>query len=245
MTSGNHLPLIGIPIGRHIGSNPESAAYARLRLTYVDALVAAGGVPLFIPPMSSGAAVQRALAAVDGVLFPGGWDVAPARFGEDAHPTVIVDEVLDELELELAGAALAEDRPILGICRGQQVLNVALGGTLVQDLPSAGVAHPQSGAQRDRLAHGMWLAEDSRLAEILGADRFEVNSHHHQAVQDLGRGLRAVGWATDGVIEALESEEHRWVMCVQFHPEDLVGFHEPSRRIFAAFIEACQATRTG
>jgi putative glutamine amidotransferase len=241
--NGARRPVIGIPVGRQL---PKAAEYLRIRHTYPLAVAEAGGVPILIPPLPDPEPLRQILSIVDGLLFPGGWDVEPARFGEAAHPAVQSDEVLDALELRLAGWAVAEEVPTLGICRGQQLLNVALGGSLIQDLPSAGIPHPQSSSRPPGtgLAHRIEIESGSRLAEILGADSVEVNSFHHQAVRDLGRGLLAVAWSPDGVIEGVESTEHPWLLAVQFHPEDLVGFHEPSRRLFRAFVEAC-AGRVG
>lgn len=231
-------PLIGIPIGRHTDS--RGRVYVRLPESYGRALTAAGAAPVLIQPLEDAAALERIFASLDGILFPGGLDVHPQRFGEEIHPTVTVDEPLDALELRLAQWASDRELTTLGICRGQQVLNVALGGSLVQDLPSAGIAHPQSDlAIRNEIAHTIEVESGSRLAHIFGATSFGVNSFHHQAVKELGRGLKAVGWSPDGVIEALESTEHPWLLAVQFHPENLVASHEPSRRLFEAFVAAC------
>lgn len=231
-------PLIGIPIGRHTDSRGRT--YVRLPESYGRALTAAGAAPILIQPLEDAAALERIFSALDGILFPGGLDVHPQRFGEEIHPTVTVDEPLDALELTLAQWATDRELTTLGICRGQQLLNVALGGSLVQDLPTEGIAHPQSDlAVRDEIAHTIDVEPGSRLAAIFGETSFGVNSFHHQAVKQLGRGLKAVGWSPDGVIEALESADHPWLLAVQFHPENLVATHEPSRRLFAAFVAAC------
>jgi putative glutamine amidotransferase len=235
-TSGR--PLIGIPIGRYTDS--RGRVYVRLPESYGLALTAAGAAPVLIQPLGDAGALERIVSTLDGIVFPGGLDVHPQRYGEEIDPSVTVDEPLDDLELKLAQWATDRELTTLGICRGQQLLNVALGGSLVQDLPSAGVAHPQSDlAIRDHLAHPIEVEADSRLAAIFGSTSFEVNSFHHQAVKELGRGLKAVGWSPDGVIEALESTEHPWLLAVQFHPENLIASHEPSRRLFEAFVAAC------
>jgi putative glutamine amidotransferase len=237
---GAARPVIGIPLGVHTSRGRD---YVRLPKSYSDAVAAAGGAPLLLPPAPADA-LGRVLDLLDGIIFPGGLDVDPSHYGENRHDTVEVDEVLDGLELELARRAVAEELPTLGICRGQQLLNVALGGSLVQDLPSDGIAHPQSARERrDTLAHRIEVAPASRLAEIFGSAAFDVNSFHHQAVRQLGRGLRAVAWSPDGVVEGFESDDHPWLLAVQFHPEDLVGFHEPSRRLFGAFVHACASRR--
>lgn len=232
-------PLIGIPIGRHVS---RGRAYVRLPESYGLALTAAGGAPVLIPPLDDAEALERIFSSLDGVLFPGGLDVHPRHFGEadQVHPKVVVDEPLDGLELRLARWAADRDVTTLGICRGQQVLNVALGGSLIQDLPSAGTEHPQSSPTvRDDLAHPIEVQAGSRLARIFGETTFGVNSFHHQAVKRLGRGLKAVAWSPDGVIEGVESTEHPWLLAVQFHPENLVPSHAPSRRLFEAFVTAC------
>lgn len=233
-------PLIGIPIGRHV--DRRGRAYVRLPESYGLALTAAGAAPVLIPPLGDAEALERIFSTLDGVLFPGGLDVHPRHFGEgdEVHPTVTVDEPLDGLELQLARWATEREVTTLGICRGQQLLNVALGGTLVQDLPSAGTDHPQSDAAvRSHLAHPIEVQAGSRLADIFGGMAFDVNSFHHQAVKEPGRGLKPVAWSPDGVIEGLESTEHPWLLAVQFHPENLVPAHEPSRRLFEAFVAAC------
>lgn len=231
-------PLIGISVGRH--TDRLGRTYNRLPESYGIAIAAAGGAPVLIPPITDRGALERIFSALDGMLFPGGLDVHPSRFGEEPHPSVKCDEPLDELELQLAALAVDRELTTLGICRGQQLLNVALGGTLIQDLRSYGIAHPQSGAAvRDGLAHSINVAAGSRLAAIFGETAFAVNSFHHQAVQQPGRGLKAVGWSADGVIEAVESTDHPWLLTVQFHPEDLTPAHAPSRRLFDAFVAAC------
>jgi putative glutamine amidotransferase len=181
---------------------------------------------------------------LDGIVFPGGLDVHPLHYGEaHVHPATEVDPTLDTLELQLARWAVSSDIPTLGICRGQQLLNVALGGTLIQDLPSerlpTGVAHRQAG-QRWELSHTIEVEVGSRLAGILGSTMVEVNSFHHQAVRRLGERLRAVAWSPDGIIEGVEGTDHPWLLAVQFHPEDLVRFHDPSRRLFRALVRACE-----
>jgi putative glutamine amidotransferase len=237
-TAGSRRPLIGIPIGRR--TDKLSRVYAQLPESYGLALAAAGAAPVLIQPLDDAGALERIFSALDGILFPGGLDVHPSHFGEERHQSVRVDEPLDALELTLARWATEREVTTLGICRGQQLLNVALGGTLIQDLPTAGVAHPQSDAAiRDHLAHTIEVQPGSRLAAIFGSTSFGVNSFHHQAINQPGRGLKAVGWSPDGVIEAVESTEHPWLLAVQFHPENLVGTHEPSRRLFEAFVAAC------
>ena len=234
-------PVIGLPIGRALPEHPE---YLRVRETYPRAIAEAGGLPVILPPLEDAQALRQLFEMLDGIVFPGGLDVHPSHYGEaHVHPATEVDPALDTLELRLAEWAVSSDIPTLGICRGQQLLNVALGGTLLQDLPSerlpAGVAHRQAG-QRRELSHTIRVEGGSRLAGILGSTTVEVNSFHHQAVRCLGGGLRAVAWSPDGIIEGVEGTDHPWLMAVQFHPEDLVPFHDPSRRLFRALVRACE-----
>ena len=241
MRHAGRPPLIGISIGRYVDS--RGRAYVRIPESYGLALTAAGGAPVLIPPLDpvrEADALERIFSSLDGMLFPGGLDVHPTHFGEGIHPTVTVDEPLDGLELKLARWATEREVTTLGICRGQQLLNVALGGSLIQDLPSDGTEHPQSDAAvRGHLAHPIDVEAGSRLATIFGETTFSVNSFHHQAVKRLGRGLKAVAWSPDGVIEGVESTEHPWLLAVQFHPENLVPEHAPSTRLFEAFVAAC------
>jgi putative glutamine amidotransferase len=237
--TAHRRPLIGISIGRHVS---RGRAYVRLPESYGLALTAAGAAPVLIPPVDDVEALERIFSSLDGILFPGGLDVHPRHFDQEIHPSVTVDEPLDALELRLATWAAEREVTTLGICRGQQLLNVALGGSLVQDLPTAGTDHPQSDADvRGHLAHTIDVQAESRLAAMFGATTFGVNSFHHQAIDRLGRGLKAVAWSPDGVIEGVESTEHPWLMAVQFHPENLVPEHVPSRRLFEAFVAACTA----
>jgi len=241
MTDRLSRPLIGISIGRHV--NRRGRAYVQLPESYGLAIAAAGGAPVLIPPLdpaTDSAALERVFNTLDGMLFPGGVDVGPEHYGQERHPTVEVDEPLDALELKLAAWSVEREVPTLGVCRGQQLLNVALGGTLFQDLPSIGLTgHRQPVEQRDAFGHGIGVAEGSRLAAIFGTTAVAVNTFHHQAIDRLGRGLKAVAWSADSVIEGVESTEHPWLIAVQYHPEDLVPAHVPSRRLFEAFVAAC------
>jgi putative glutamine amidotransferase len=224
-------PLIGLTIG----PEAEGSGYLRLRSTYPRAIEQAGGVPVLIPPVED-QSLSVLLGALDGLVLPGGADVDPAYYGESREERTEVIAGLDRLELAVSRWAVASDIPTLGICRGQQVLNVACGGKLLQH-----IHHHKQGEPRDRLVHSLRVREDSRLAEILGSTEIEVNTHHHQAVRAdaLGSGLRPVAWSPDGIVEGLESDTHLWLLAVQFHPEDLVGFHAPSQRLFRAFVQAC------
>jgi gamma-glutamyl-gamma-aminobutyrate hydrolase PuuD len=207
-------------------------------MTYIQAIVGAGGLPLIVAPLADAATVIQILERLDGLLLPGGADIDPSEYGEPMRGSQPPNRTLDALELAAARWAVDSDLPTLGICRGQQVINVALGGSLIQHLDG----HATNGA-RDQVHHSFRVAPGSRLSEVLGATDVQVNSHHHQAVKTLGDGLVPVAWAGDGTVEGIEHPGRAWVLAVQFHPEDLVAQHAPSQRLFAAFVAACKAGR--
>lgn len=236
-------PFIGVTTSATVDKSPERAY---VNASYLRAVEAAGGVPVLLPPHLSERARHALWERLDGVLLTGGGDIAPARFNEPEHPTLIdVSPLRDALELDIVERALEGGVPLLAICRGLQVLNVALGGTLYQDLPTdkpGAVAHSQH-EPRDEPTHAVKvMAEGTRLASIVGVPDLEVNSFHHQAIKRLAEGLRDVAWAPDGVIEAVEMEGERFVLGVQWHPEDLVS-HDPAARGLFAALTAAAASR--
>jgi putative glutamine amidotransferase len=235
-------PLIGITTSVTVDKVPERAY---VNGTYIMAVQAAGGIPLLLTPHFT-PEVQAALwQRLDGVILTGGGDIEPARFGEPRHPSVDdVSPARDELELGLTRRAVTDDVPLFAICRGIQVLNVALGGSLVQDLPSEwpnALVHSQK-APRHEPAHPVKvMGEGTRLGRVLGSLEVEVNSMHHQAIKRLGDGLREVAWAPDGVIEGVEmAGDDRFVLGVQWHPEELVGHDQAARNLFAAIVDAAR-----
>jgi putative glutamine amidotransferase len=204
-----------------------------LNTTYVRALEGAGLVPLAVPTMLAPERAAAALDAVRGLVLTGGEDVAPQRYGAVPHPRLgDVDPVRDAAELALIAAARARRLPILAICRGIQILNVALGGTLYQDLDSE---RPGPVSHAGETKHTVRVEPGSLLARTLGAQAGTVNSRHHQAIRDLAPGLRAVAWAADGVIEGVEPADATapWTVAVQWHPEDL-----NERALFDGFARA-------
>lgn len=213
-----------------------------LGLSYLKAIEAAGGLPLVIPPMPA-----RALGPLSerlhGLCLSGGPDIHPAAYGADPDPQLGPTEPeADRFELDLTSEALARNLPILAICRGAQVLNVATGGTLVQHLPDrfrGGLEHRQSAAAEE-VTHDVELATGSLTAGVLGSAELAVNSFHHQAVEQLGRGLLAVGWSADGVVEAIEAPVRDFVVGVQWHAECLTARSE-QRRLFEALVHASQS----
>jgi putative glutamine amidotransferase len=193
--------------------------------SYADAVAAAGGTPVFMPGTD---AALDVLNYVDGLVLTGGADVSPARYGEAAHPTVYgVDDNRDEVEIALVAKALKIGIPLLAICRGMQVLNVATGGSLVQHIePGTGDHHAAWDVAPDSLVHEVAFTDGSLASRAYGS-HCRVNSLHHQALGRLGAGVVATGFATDGTIEAAEMREHQ-VLAVQWHPELVVSHPDPS-----------------
>jgi putative glutamine amidotransferase len=184
---------------------------------YVRAVVSAGGVPLLVPP---GASAEETLDAIDGLVFSGGSDLDPELYGEEAHPeTDGVVRERDDFELELMRGALARDLPVLAICRGSQVLNVALGGDLEQHVPDRVAADTHKQTPGVFADHDVEVLGGTRLASIVG-DRTDVKSHHHQGYGELGEGLRESARAADGTVEALEDPTRRFTLGVLWHPEE-------------------------
>ena len=237
-------PLIGITT--HAPDAPDRADLDRLLHNIVRGVERAGGLPALIPPALDPATAQSLYQRLDGLLLAGGGDVDPALYGADGHPAVDgVDSARDWIEVALARQAVRESRPLFGICRGAQILNVALGGTLYRAIEE----HP--GAQRhtyfpglpyDYLAHPVQVQEDSTLARIVGQPVLMVNSLHHQACNLVAPGLRVVAAAPDGMVEAVEIVDHPFGLAVQWHPEGLPD--DPAMQgLFQAFVRACQYRR--
>ena len=236
-------PLIGITTAEVAGNRgkPYHQSYARNAWAIADA----GGLPVYIPTGLDDIALRELYERVDAVLLPGGPDVDPAFYGAERHPeTQQVDEARDSLELTLARWTYADDRPLFGICRGQQVMNVAFGGTLIQDIPSLVPtefhhATPDT-MPRNTIQHEVKLTSDSHLASILGTTEVAVNSLHHQSVERPAPGVMITGYSPDGVIEALEAPDKHFVLSVQWHPEDLYNGDESMKRLFESFVQAAR-----
>jgi len=238
-------PLIGITGRKDTSARLLNSPMVSVGETYIRAIHRVGGTPVIIPPLMKEADWQLLLERVDGLLLSGGEDVAPRHYGQ-AHEAWMggVDEERDAAELGLVSRWLSLRRPLLAICRGHQVLNVALGGTLYQDIaayiPNA-LDHAYTPARpMENSVHSVELASDSRLAVILGGTTFEVNSAHHQAIQTTGDGLRTVGRAPDGVNEAIEHTTHPFCLSVQWHPEAMVKLSDTMWPLFKAFVDAAK-----
>jgi putative glutamine amidotransferase len=230
-------PAIGITTG----NDEQRPEFHALREDYVRSVEQAGGLALVLPPGRPETAVEL-LDRLDGVLLSGGGDVDPALYGHAPHPRLgRVERRRDEFELALVREALRRDRPLLAICRGHQVLNVATGGTLIQDIPSettGGVEHDPRRERGERV-HRVEVVEGSRLHALLGQVNVAVNSFHHQSIDGVGDGLvvsaRSEG---DGLIEGVEHPGRRFVVGVQWHPESFWREQDGFRSLFAALVEA-------
>lgn len=226
-------PLIGISSYGRAGQRQTFS----LPCEYVDVVRLAGGVPIVLPAVEGD--IPEALRVIEGLILPGGGDVDPAHYGGVRHEANYgISPERDGFELALARAALARrDLPILCICRGMQLVNIALGGNLLSHIPDHfGEKVRHRHPEHRPVEHSVHIEPTSRLARILGATELSVHSVHHQAVGRLGKGLRAVAWSPDGVIEAVESERHPFLIGVQWHPELAALADERQRRLFDALV---------
>jgi putative glutamine amidotransferase len=241
-------PVIGIPtqtlqsLGGVPAEIPPSWAMSQ---RYVLALTNAGAIPWLIPLVDE-ETLRGIYEKLEGIFLPGGADIDPSSYGETAHPLCDkTDRERDRVELALATWAIEDGKPVLGVCRGMQLINVAAGGSLFQDIADQkqdAIKHDYfafggQAFQRDFLAHDVDIASGTRLARVFGEGALRVNSMHHQAVRDIGRGLRSTAVAPDGLIEGLESDNGNYVVAVQWHPESLTGSQASARRVFEDFVE--------
>jgi putative glutamine amidotransferase len=216
-----------------------------LARTYSEAVEAAGGVPIHLSLIPKAAYVEAVLDTLDGVLLPGSAsDVDPLRYGHEPHRKLgAVHPLRDATDALVLSEVERRAMPLLAICYGLQIWNVARGGTLIQDIESEmpqSIKHEQ-GTPRGRRSHRVRLLADSALAALAGGESALVNSHHHQAIETVGEGLRATAWTADGLIEALEeNRSDRWAMGVQWHPEIEWEQDEFSENLFKSFIEAAR-----
>jgi putative glutamine amidotransferase len=232
-------PLIGIPC-RARADRPD---FYNDRL-YVSAVEHAGGMPLLLPMLDDMDVLRAFLPHLDGLLLSGGIDVDPAVYGEEAHPQLgVVYRPMDEFHLEMIRWAIERRVPTLAICRGMQLLNVALGGNLYQDLPSQRPGSLQHAAAaelpRNTIIHKVSVQPGSLTELVLGQREVPANSLHHQAVKNIGAGIVVSGYAEDGVVELLEVPAQPFMLGVQCHPEELYKTYPVWSRLFEAFILAC------
>jgi len=238
-------PLIGLTT-THM-PNPSGRPAFGINQPYVNAVTIAGGLPILIPIDFSNDDLDNLLPRLDGALFTGGYDLDPRLYGNQPHPMVEgVDADRDRVEIHLTQAVVQSHKPFFGICRGCQVVNVALGGSLYEHLPEqlvGDVSHDRHDKPRNYLAHAINIEPDSQLMKILAIKETRVNSLHHQGVRRLAEGLEVTALAPDGLVEAFELPGHPFGLAVQWHPEELQE-HAAMRRLFQAFVRACQATNS-
>lgn len=239
-------PLIGIPC-RSIPGADHNLRFGILA-TYTRAVDLAGGAPVLIPLQLSEETLQSIFARLDGLLLAGGLDVHPNEFGEELLPECgAIDMPRDQAELALTRWALAASQPVFGICRGIQVLNVAAGGSLYQDIASqltTDLKHDYHTPEARVLAHTVEIESASRVARTMGTTHVEVNSLHHQALKEIAPGLHVVARSPDGIVEAVEAtDDHRFVVGVQFHPEWLLDEDARMARLFEDFVSSAREYR--
>jgi putative glutamine amidotransferase len=233
-------PIIGLTV--YDGLSQSLSPISAINTAYVEAICQAGGLPILIPNQLYDGEWHDLYPRLDGILFTGGGDISLAHFDGSPHPKIDdVNEERDTLELSLFRQAAQEGKPFLGICRGCQVANVALGGTLYTHIPEqrpGSVKHDwYPDIPRNTIAHPVQVDEDSRSAHIFGEPILQVNSLHHQGIKDLAPDLVAVGYAPDDLVEVIELPDHPFGIAVQWHPEWLTD-QQPMRRLFTAFVEA-------
>jgi putative glutamine amidotransferase len=237
-------PVIGItpsPSTDTIG--PGTFRRYAMAATYTEGVEAADGIPFVIPPQANN--VETILDRIDGLLFSGGGDVDPARYGDASvhENTYGIDELRDQFELELFIGALNRDMPVLCICRGIQIANVALGGTLIQDIAgqhSQQIEHRQhvAGYNAPDKSHSVSAVSGSRLHDVFGSTEIETNSFHHQAIRDVAEDLEVIGHAPDGIIEAVDRPASTWFLGLQWHPEMMFKEHPEHLKPFQGLVNA-------
>lgn len=247
--SRTETPLIGITPDVGIGQSPSAQGQAAIFLLdrYPRAILEAGGTPVVLPIISSRSAIRNVLENLDGILVTGGnFDIHPRLYGEE--PLEALGEIKEgrtEFELELISQTLERDLPLLGVCGGEQAINVALGGSLYQDIATqvTGAVEHQQSALKEYAGHQVKIQPGTKLEQIVGCDTLEVNTTHHQAVKRLGRRLIANATSADGLIEGIESKDYSFVLGVQWHPESLVDRDIAQRRIYSFFTSVCKEKR--
>ena len=229
-------PLVAILGKRAAASENARTPVVIAGRFYVDAVQRAGAVPVVIPPGSGADATMEAIARCDAMVLLGGGDVDPRAYGRTENARLYgVDPAQDTFEIEAVRRAVQADVPVLAVCRGHQVLNVALGGTLIQHLPT-------TDDHRDTM-HPVSIVPGSRVASAMGTNDPLVHSFHHQAIDSLADGLTVVATAPDGTIEAVEHTSAGWVVGVQWHPEDTAAEDAPNQGLFDALVSAARSRR--
>lgn len=214
-------------------------------LDNAHAILRAGGIPVMLPYLESELDIDEIVKTIDGLYLTGGDDIDPTLFGEEPLPNLgVIIPNRDAFELKLIEKFLSLDKPILAVCRGCQILNIAVGGDMYQDIGSQvkeQILQHQQRAPKSHGSHYVDVPEGTLLHQISGSTRFKVNSRHHQANRNVPSPFRVSGVSSDGIVEAIESETHTFVLGVQWHPENMVvAGDEPSQKVYEKFIKACQ-----
>lgn len=247
-------PLIGIPCRADTSGTYPGRPIDAQNVSYTNAVMQAGGLPILIPLEVEGPQLEALFDKIDGLVFTGGGDIDPAFYNQVPQVDNLdhIQRQRDDVEIRLMRMAMQRPKPFFAICRGIQVMNVADGGTLWQDLAQQkhtpmrhDYFYDDLRYARNYIAHEVTLDKSSLLYDILRTDRLKVNSLHHQAVKDIPDTLKVTGHAEDGVIEALEVPDHPFGVGVQWHPEELIPQYETACRIFEAFIAASNHYRNG
>lgn len=208
--------------------------------TYIQVIRQAGGLPIVIPYIASSPLIHQYATLCNGFIFCGGGDISPLLFGESQRTSIgHVDLHFDIFQIKLLHYIIELRKPILGICRGMQVLNIAIGGSIYQDLslyPKTTIQHMQLNSNRQEVSHKIQIKRRSKLNKILGSTLY-VNSYHHQVIHKLGKGLIASARSNDGVIEGIESSRHPFVVGVQWHPECMISKSKPMQNLFREFVK--------
>jgi len=230
-------PIIGI------SSSIDDDGTVTMLCPYGSSIEKAGGIPILLPYVEDCSVLEKYVEMCDGFLFSGGFDIAPSRYGEATKETCgKLQPMRDKLEFTIFEKIIKTDKPIMGICRGFQFINVALGGTLIQDIPSEApseINHTQT-EPRFTPSHEVRVLADTPLYSLVGKDRMVANSFHHQAIKTLGRGLKVMAMADDGIVEAIYSTGERYIRAYQWHPERLYKINEDNLTLFSDFIRACR-----
>lgn len=237
-------PLIGVSTD-YFHDSTRNLYYNRIYVPIAQSIVRAGGLPVGIPSGLEENALRAIYERMDAVMIPGGPDIDPKYFGQEPHPTITVDPVRDVAEVNLIRWGVADDLPVMGICRGHQVVNVALGGSLIQDIPShmpnGDIRHyTPTTENRGIPRHTVQIDGESRLSRIFELTEIGVNSLHHQAVDRIAPGMVATAYSPDGIVEGLEMPDKYFVMSVQWHPEDMVEDDPRMLRLFEEFVNAAR-----
>tara|TARA_B100000315_G_C14414574_1_gene512608 strand:- start:70 stop:783 length:714 start_codon:yes stop_codon:yes gene_type:complete len=230
-------PVIGISIDTGINQSYSKFPWYAIRINYVNSIISANGIPLMLP--SKPELANYYFNLIDGILLTGGdFDIDPRIYGEKKNKSVNrLDKPRTNFEIKITRLALKKNKPILGICGGQQLLNVALNGSLIQHIEKTTIKHEQT-QPRNKFSHKVQINTKSKLYKIVKKKKFRVNSAHHQAIKKIGNNLNINAIAEDGIIEGIESNNHKFFLGIQWHPEFFISICD--KRIFKAFIKACQ-----